>query len=125
MTWLRLAVWTGVVGALAWYAAAVANPLWVSLSILAAMAIGVALGISITPRWFALAVLPMIVFAVGGVVISTQFSNTHGDGGDWSAAAVVVVCGIVDGLAATVALLATFVARRPLRVLMRRAQSGV
>ena len=128
MTGLRLAAWIAVIGALAWYAAAVANPPWFSLSILAAVAIGVALGISITPRWSSLALLPMIAFSVGGYVLSTQFSHTHpfaGDNGNWSAAAVVVVCGIVDGLAATVTLLATLVGRGPLRALVRRLQSGV
>jgi hypothetical protein len=117
-----------VVGTLAWYAAVVANPLSFSLSILAAIAIGVALGISITPRWLSLAFLPMIVFSVGGVVLSTHFSDTHafaGDNGGWSTAAVVVVCGVVDGVAATLALLATAVARRPLRALMRSLRTGV
>ena len=70
----------------------------------------------------------VLAFSVGGVVLSTQFSNTQafaGDNGDWSAAAVVVVCGIVAGLAATVALVATLVARRPLRALMGKLRTGV
>jgi hypothetical protein len=48
-----------------------------------------------------------------------------GDNADWSAAGFVVVCGIVDGLAAAVALLATVVARRPLRALIQRLRTGV
>jgi hypothetical protein len=72
-----------------------------------------------------LAFLPLIAFPVGGYLLSTQFSNTHGyAGGDWSVAAIVVASGVVDGLIATVALLATLLARAPLRAAVRRIARG-
>jgi hypothetical protein len=122
---LRLAAWTGVVGALVWYAVAVVSAPWPSASVLAATAIGVLIGVSVTPRWFSLTFLPLIAFPVGGYLLSTQFSNTHGyAGGDWSVAAIVVAFGVVDGLIATVALLATLLARAPLRAAVRQIARG-
>jgi hypothetical protein len=120
--WVGLAAWIGAVGALVWYAVVVVTAPWQSASILAAMAIGVLIGMYVTPRWLSLAFLPLIAFSVGGYLLSTQFSNTHGyAGGDWSVAAIVVVCGVVDGLVATVAVLATLLARPPLRAVIRRS----
>lgn len=113
--------WIGVVGATVWYAVLVVTAPWQSISILGATAVGVVMGMYITARWFSLAFLPLIAFPVGGFLVSTQFSNTHGyAGGDWSVAAVVAVGGVVDGLIATVALLITLLARQPLRAIVRR-----
>lgn len=114
-------MWIGVVGALVWYAVLVVTAPWQSISVLAATAVGVVMGVYITARWFSLALLPLIAFSLGGFLLSSQFSNTHGyAGGDWSVAAVVAVGGIVDGVIATVALLVTVLARQPLRAIVRR-----
>ncbi len=113
-----LAVWAVVIGALLWYA--VSRPgIPIELAALAAIAVGVGLGMSLRPKWFSLGFVPLIVFIVGGVLLSTQVSNSHGfEGGDWSDAAAAALAGVLTGGMASIAFLATFLARTPLRTLV-------
>ena len=69
--------------------------------------------------WSSLGFVPLIVFIVGGVLLSTQVSNSHGfEGGDWSDAAAAALAGVLVGGMASIAFLATFLARTPLRTLV-------
>jgi len=57
-------------------------------------------------------VLPLIAFSVAGLVLSTQFSNTHASGGgDRSDAAQVAALGVWCGVVATGVLAVTWLGR--------------
>lgn len=113
--WLGVICWLVLIVALEWYWGS--NPAtWPHVSRLAAIVVGVAVGLVVRrARWW-LALAPLIVFVIGGFLLSTQFSNTRGyGGGDWSVSAIVIVGGIANGLIATLVLLATLIARDGLR----------
>jgi hypothetical protein len=114
-----LTVWAVVIAVFVVYG--VTRGLTWGAGILGATAVGVVFGLYITPRWFALGLVPLLGFSVGGLILSTHLSNTRGyDGGDWSVAAVVAFGGLVDGVIATLALLVTLLARAPLRAAIRQ-----
>ena len=97
---------------------------WVNTSILVAVLAGCVLGAVITLRWMALAVLPFAGWTLGGLALSTLFSNSHpfSGEGDWSARATVAFAGVWCGLIATGFVLITVLLRatvfRPLRGLL-------
>jgi hypothetical protein len=114
-----LTVWAVVIAVFVGYG--VTRGLTWGAGILGATAVGVVFGLYITPRWFALGLVPLLGFSIGGLILSTHLSSTHGyAGGDWSVAAVVALGGVVDGVIATLALLVTLLARAPLRAAIRQ-----
>lgn len=86
---------------------------WVNASILLAVLVGCAVGAVITPRWMATAVLPLVGWTLGGLALSTLFSNSHpfSGEGDWSARATVAFAGVWCGLIATGFVLLTVLLR--------------
>jgi hypothetical protein len=114
-----LTVWAVVIAVFVVYG--VTRGLTWGAGILGATLAGVVLGLYITPRWFALGLVPLLGFSIGGLILSTHLSSTRGyAGGDWSVAAVVALAGLVDGVIATLALLVTLLARAPLRAAIRQ-----
>jgi hypothetical protein len=96
---IAVAVW--------WFYARHLEMPWAAFTIGAVLA-GGACGVYASRRRWWLPLLPLPVFATGGIALSFAFSNTYafsGDG-DWSARAVVAFAGIWYGLIATGVLLA-------------------
>ena len=97
---------------------------WINASILVAVVVGCAVGAVITVRWMAAAALPLVCWTLGGLALSTLFSNVHplSGQGDWSARATVAFAGVWCGLIATGFVLITVLLRatvyRPLRGLL-------
>ena len=92
--WLAGAVWLVVVFVLGAYA--MTRPeMWPRVFSVAALAVGIGAGLLVTRisrAW--ISVVPLAVFWLGGLLLASQMSNSHGyDGGDWSVAAVVLVGG--------------------------------
>jgi len=89
---------------------------WVNVSILLAVFGGCAVGAVITLRWIAAAALPLVGSSLGGLALSTFFSNVHplSGQGDWSARATVAFVGVWCGLIATGFLLITVLLRATL-----------
>jgi uncharacterized membrane protein (UPF0136 family) len=58
---------------------------WFELSFLAAFVTGALIGMFVTRTWAALAAVPLIAFAVGGLLLATHFSRSRplSGGGDW------------------------------------------
>ncbi|HEY3766659.1 MAG TPA: hypothetical protein VGL44_15965 [Gaiellales bacterium] len=112
-------VWLCVMGGLVWYGTRL-SPLS-ALVLGGSLAAGLLTGFTITRRWFAVTLMPLILFAVGGLVLSTQVSNTHASGGgDWSDAAQVAFGGIWFGLIATAVGLITWLGRDGVTAIARR-----
>jgi hypothetical protein len=89
---------------------------WINASILVAVLVGCAVGAVITVRWMAAAVLPLVGWTLGGLALSTFFSNIHplSGQGDWSARATVAFAGVWCGLVATGFVLLTVLLRATL-----------
>jgi hypothetical protein len=86
---------------------------WINTSILGAVAVGCVVGAVITLRWMAAGALPLVGWTLGGLALSTLFSNVHplSGQGDWSARATVAFAGVWCGLIATGFVLLTVLLR--------------
>jgi hypothetical protein len=112
-------VWLVVMGVLAWYGTRLSPSHALVLG--GSLAVGLLTGFTVTRRWVALTVMPLILFAVGGLVLSTQVSNSHASGGgDWSDAALVAFGGVWFGLIATAVGLVTWLGRDGLAAIAGR-----
>jgi hypothetical protein len=89
---------------------------WINASILLAVFVGCAVGAVITLSWIAAAALPLVGSTLGGLALSTLFSNIHplSGQGDWSARATVAFAGAWCGLIATGFVLITVLLRATL-----------
>jgi hypothetical protein len=89
---------------------------WINASILVAVFVGCAVGAVIPLRWMAAAALPLVGWTLGGLALSTLFSNVHplSGQGDWSARATVAFAGVWCGLIATGFVLITVLLRATL-----------
>jgi len=86
-----------------------------------ALAVGLLTGLSVTRGRRALILLPLVLFAGAGPLLSTQVSNTHANGGgDWSEATLVAFGGVWCGLIATAVALVTWLGRGGLRAIAGR-----
>jgi hypothetical protein len=105
-----------------WFYARHLEPIWGAIAIGAMLAGGVAGVYACRRRWW-LPLLPLPVFAVGGIALSFAFSRTHpfAGGGDWSAAAVVALAGVWFGLIATGVLLGVLAMRGSVHLIRRYA----